>query len=424
MSHPQAGAHGDAKKLADLSALLEVSCQLGATSELGPLLQAVQQAALAVLDCERVTVFLHDRKADELYSQVATAEGMIRFPANRGIAGESFRTATVVNVPDAYADLRFNPEIDRRTGFLTRNLLTCPLLGIDRQPVGVLQVLNKRGGRFDAWDEELIRTFGAQAGVAVQRQLLIEEYVEKQRIQTDLKTAHRIQQGLMPRQAPRVVGYDVAGWNRPADETGGDFFDFQLLNNGALAVTLADVTGHGVGPALIAAECRALLRASLSLTQHLERVLALVNDLLSADLPDDRFVTALVGVLEPAEHRFWYVSAGHGPLLHYRAATRQVVDLPISGLPLGIIPGQEYDLSAPTELGPGDVLAFVTDGILEWPSPSGEQFGVKRMECLLREHHGAPAAELIERTHRAVGSFSRGTPQQDDLTAVIIKRLG
>src|SRR5262249_30908212 len=132
MSHPQAGAHGDAKKLADLSALLEGSCQLGATSELGPLLQAIQQAALAVMDCERVTVFLHDRKSDELYSRVATAEGMIRFPANRGIAGESFRTTAVVPVPDAYADPRFNPEIDRRTGFVTRNLLTCPLLGLDR----------------------------------------------------------------------------------------------------------------------------------------------------------------------------------------------------------------------------------------------------------------------------------------------------
>ena len=221
-----------------------------------------------------------------MYSRVATAEGMIRFPASRGIAGESFRTATVVNVPDAYADGRFNREIDRADGVLPRhNLLTCPLLGIDRQPVGVLQMPEQARRSFDAWDEELIRTFGAQAGVAVQRQMLLDEYVQKQRIQADLNTAHRIQQGLMPRQAPRVVGYDVAGWNQPADETGGDFFDFQPLSNGGAGGDAGRrVTGHGVGPALIAAECRALC-ASLSLTQHLERMLALVNDLLDATCP-------------------------------------------------------------------------------------------------------------------------------------------
>ena len=101
--------------------------------------------------------------------------------------------------------------------------------------------------------------------------------------------------------------------------------------------------------------------------------------------------------------------------------------LPISGLPLGIIPGQEYDLSAPTQLGPGDVLAFLTDGILEWPSPSGEQFGVKRVECLLRKHHGASAAELIERTHRAVRSLlarhaAAGRPDGGDHQAAGVRK--
>src|SRR5581483_11276273 len=150
--------------------------------------------------------------------------------------------------------------------------------------VGVLQVLNRRGRAFDAWDEELVRTLGAQAGVALQRQLLMEEFLEKQRIQEDLRIAHDIQQRLLPRHPPKVPSYDIAGWNQPTDETGGDFYDFQVLNSGAVSVTIADVTGHGVGPALIASECRALLRACLSLTQNLERVLALVNDLLAHDL--------------------------------------------------------------------------------------------------------------------------------------------
>jgi phosphoserine phosphatase RsbU/P len=415
--------HDDAKKLADLQTLLEVSCQLGANSELGPLLQIIEQATLRVLNCERTTIFLYDKRTDELYSRVATGQEVIRFSASRGIAGEAFRSEKAINVPDAYADPRFNPEVDRKTGYVTRNMLTSPLLGVDHRPVGVLQVLNKRGGGFDAWDEELVRTFGAQAGVAVQRQLLLDEYVENQRLKQDLRIAHDIQEGLLPRRPPAVFGYEIAGWNRPTDETGGDFYDFQDLQGGNIAVTIADVTGHGVGPALIAAECRALLRACLSLTQNLERVLPLVNDLLNSDLPDDRFVTAFVGLLDPGAHEFCYISAGHGPLLHFEVGTGQVTELPTSGLPLGIVTGHSYGLSRPIVFEPGDMLVFLTDGFLEWPDPDGHRFGVERVNELLRKHRELKAAALIEEIHQEVCRFARGTRQQDDLTAVVIKRL-
>src|SRR5262249_31551517 len=233
---------------------------------------------------------------------------------------------------------------------------------------------------------------------------------------------HTPQQGLPPPQPPHVPNYDIAGWNRPTDETGGDFYDFQLLSSGTLAVTIGDVTGHGVGPALIAAECRALLRASLSLTQNLERVLALVNDLLNSDLPDDRFVTAFVGLLEPAEHEFTYISAGHGPLYHFIGATGEIHELPTSGLPLGVLPGRTYELSRPAVVGPGAVVVCLTDGFIEWPDPARNRYGIEGVQELIRKHHGLSASGLIEEVYREVRRFARGTPQQDDLTAVVIKR--
>ena len=109
-----------ARMLSDLHTLLDVSCELGATTELGPLLKTIQQATLRVLECERCTIFLYDARTDELYSRLAYADETIRFPANRGIAGEVFRSQQLVNVPDAYADPRFNQEVDRATGFRTR----------------------------------------------------------------------------------------------------------------------------------------------------------------------------------------------------------------------------------------------------------------------------------------------------------------
>ncbi len=413
----------ESRKLADLQAILEISRQLGAGSDLIRLLQIIEQATLKVLDCERISIFLHDRQTDELYSRLATGQQGLRIPSSLGIAGECFRSGSVINVGDAYTDPRFNRDVDRKTGFTTHNLLTCPMLGHDRKPIGVLQLLNKRGRAFDAWDEELIHTLGAQAGVALQRQLFLEEHLEKQKLLEDLRIAHDIQQRLLPRFPPRVANYDIAGWNQPAEETGGDFYDFQVLNSGALAVTIADVTGHGVGPALIASECRALLRASLSLTQNLERVLALVNDLLNEDLPDDRFVTAFVGLLEPAEHRFTYISAGQGPVFHFTRSTGEMREMPTSGLPLGILPGRDYELSRAFVFEPGDLLLFVTDGFVEWPNPGEDRFGNENVHALLKKHHALPAAELIQVIYQACREFARGTPQQDDLTAVVIKRV-
>jgi phosphoserine phosphatase RsbU/P len=416
------------QQIAALEHLLEVARQLGATVELDPLLEAIATAATTVLDCERATVFLYDTGTEELYSRVATgiedsAMKEIRFPVSRGIAGEVARTGSVITLADAYADPRFNPEFDRQSGFRTRNMLAFPLRGYDSTTVGVLQVLNKRSGQFDGHDEKLVRFLGAQAGVAVQRQMLLQEYAHKQRIQRDLNIARDIQQGLLPRENPEVAGYDIAGWNQPADETGGDSFDFLPLDDGSLAITLADATGHGIGAALIMAETRALFRATARQTRDLQRVVSEVNDLLCLDLPDGKFNTAFFGFLAPAEHTVRFLSAGQGPILVYAAATGAVRELETHGLPLGIMPEAEYDAATVFQLAPGDMLVLLTDGFYEWDRPDGEQFGTERIADLIREHHRLPAAEFIRVVYRTVVEFSAGTRQGDDLTAVIVRRV-
>ena len=416
------------QQIAALEHLLEVARQLGATVELDPLLEAIATAATTVLDCERATVFLYDTGTEELYSRVATgiedsAMKEIRFPVSRGIAGEVARTGSVITLADAYADPRFNPEFDRQSGFRTRNMLAFPLRGYDSTTVGVLQVLNKRSGQFDGHDEKLVRFLGAQAGVAVQRQMLLQEYAHKQRIQRDLNIARDIQQGLLPRENPEVAGYDIAGWNQPADETGGDSFDFLPLDDGSLAITLADATGHGIGAALIMAETRALFRATARQTRDLQRVVSEVNDLLCLDLPDGKFNTAFFGFLAPAEHTVRFLSAGQGPILVYAAATGAVRELETHGLPLGIMPEAEYDATTVFQLAPGDMLVLLTDGFYEWDRPDGEQFGTERIADLIREHHHLPAAEFIRVVYRTVVEFSAGTRQGDDLTAVIVRRV-
>ncbi|UCG17586.1 MAG: SpoIIE family protein phosphatase [Phycisphaerales bacterium] len=411
------------QQVSHLTKLLDVSRAIGATIELQPLLKSIERAALEVLDCERATVFLYDRAGEELYSKVATGGQEIRFSAKRGIAGEAARTGRIVNVPDAYADARFNPDIDKTTGFRTRNVLAFAMTGYEGEVVGVLQVLNKQGGPFTADDETLASALSSLTGVALQRQMLLEQYAEKQRMQRDLFIACDIQQSLLPKQAPQVEGFDIAGWNRPADETGGDFYDFVELPDGRLGLLIADATGHGIGPALIVSECRAILRALASTTDDLETVIARANDLLFRDLDGGRFVTMFFGVLTPSASRIDYVSGGHGPLLLYRHQDGARLKLNATTMPLGIIPQIDAAPADPVVLESGDVFILVTDGFFEWANAEDEQFGVDRLFDLIHEHRSRSAADLISLLHEAVADFGRDTGQADDLTAIVVKRL-
>ncbi len=408
--------------IADLSRLLEVSRHLGATVELKPLLEGIEQAAPEVLGCERASVFLYDRPANELYSKLATGVQEIRLPADRGIAGEAAQRCAIVNVPDAYADSRFNPEVDRATGYRTRSILTLPMTGHDGELMGVLQLLNKTTGVFTKNDEDLATTLGALAGVALQRQLLLEAFAEKQKLVHDLNLAREIQQGALPDRAPPLEGFDVAGWNLPADQTGGDAYDFVEDDAGRVGIMLGDATGHGIGPALVVVECRALIRALVSSTGDLSQILATTNTLLKADLQDNRFVTLCFAFVDPASSTLTYASAGHGPSLHYRAADDEFDELPVSGPPLGVLDDMAYVPGPPVPLGPGDLLVLMTDGIFEYARADDEQFGIERVHDVLRACRHEPCAVMIQRLYDAVMTFSEGAPQLDDLTVIIVKK--
>jgi|688.fasta_scaffold25363_3 adenylate cyclase len=157
--------------------LLEVSISIVSEIHLDPLLAKIMSAATALLDADRGTLFLHDPARDELFSRVAggmASEG-IRFAANAGIAGECFSSGRVINIVDAYSDPRFNPEFDQQTGYRTHSMLCMPIVARGERKIGVMQVLNRKGGVFGSADERRLRAFSAQAAVAIENAQLFEE---------------------------------------------------------------------------------------------------------------------------------------------------------------------------------------------------------------------------------------------------------
>jgi serine phosphatase RsbU (regulator of sigma subunit) len=243
-----------------------------------------------------------------------------------------------------------------------------------------------------------------------------------EKMEHDLNVARSIQQGLMPAQPPPAEHFDIAGWNLSADQTGGDYFDWQTLPDGRIVVTLGDSTGHGIGPALVATACRAYSRACFLSGQEISKVLDRINDLLVADLPQERFVTFVAALVDPIRFQIQLLSAGHGPLLLYTAADQRIQNINPQGIPLGLLAGVPIDLPLQIDVAPGDILLLVTDGFFEWVNAQDEQFGVERMEEVIRAHCHRPAEELISTLYGAVLKFAAGTQQLDDLTAVVVKR--
>jgi serine phosphatase RsbU (regulator of sigma subunit) len=243
-----------------------------------------------------------------------------------------------------------------------------------------------------------------------------------ERVNHDLDIARSIQQDLLPDKSPTLENFDLAGWNKPANETGGDYFDWQTLPDGRVAISLGDATGHGIGPALVSALCRAYARASLVVDDEHHQVLDRLNGLLADDLSANRFVTFALIFLDPKNSEVEILSAGHGPILWYKAATGELENLEAQGIPLGMIAGVTYEKALVRRLAPNDMIVVVTDGFYEWENPSGEEFGLRRLESVIRQSGEYSADEIIARLRASVESFCQGTEQKDDLTAVILKR--
>lgn len=406
----------------NLEPILAVVAKLAAPFDLTTMLAEVVAAAKQVLEVSRGTVWLYDAKADELVLRFAEDIPPLRIPAGTGLVGSCARTRKLINVPDCYADPRFDPALDRKLGFRTRCMLTVPMIGHENELVGVMQVLNKPQGAFDADDEALATVLAAQCAVALQRVRMTEAMIEGERMRRDLEVARVVQLGTLPATMPKLAGYDLHGTFRPADLTGGDTFDIAPIEQGMLLV-LGDATGHGIGAAISVTQMQAMLRMAFRLGADLETAFVQVNNQLEDFLPPGRFITAFIGLLDPRSHTLRFHSGGQGPVLHCKAASGAYIHHMPTSFPLAAMQMKRLEEPAvAVEMEPGDIVAVISDGFFEQPDASGEMFGETRVLDVLRAHQRRPMAELAQKLFEAVDAFAGGFAQQDDMTIVLARR--
>lgn len=240
-------------------------------------------------------------------------------------------------------------------------------------------------------------------------------------IERELDIAREIQAGLLPATPPVVSGFEFAGMARPAAHAGGDYYDWQPLADGRTVVAIADVTGHGIGPALVMAVCRAYARATAPSAANAAQYLERLNTLLVTDQTGGRFITMAVAIVSPGGG-IELLSAGHGPTFLHRAATGAIEQFGGNGVPLGIMDDERYAPSVHLELAPGDTLVLATDGFVEQSSTQGGMFGADAMAAVIREHAALPPKEIIDAIDRRVQAFAAGKEQADDMTIVVLRR--
>lgn len=404
-----------------LARILQVTQKLARPFDLVNLLTEVIEAGKSVLLADRGAVWLHDPNQRDLVMKAPRFDPAPRVRTGEGLVGKCFKTREIISVTDAYGDPRFQGAIDKATGYRTHNLLNIPLQDSDDNMVGVLQLLNKQSGAFDERDELVARTLAAQCAVAIQRTQLTEALLVKERLDEEVSLAREIQMSTLPTEMPEVPGYDLHGAFQPADHAGGDLFDLVVLD-GKLFMLLGDATGHGFGPALSATQMQAMLRVAFRCGANLDEAYRHVNDQMAEDLPDDRFVTAFMGFLNPKTHEVQFHAGGQGPILHFRAATMKSEWHKPTTFPVGILEMDGPESASSLSMEPGDVLAILSDGVYEYANRQGSQFGEDRVATLLKYHHDLPMAELCKQILAAVEEFGNGARQADDISIVVVKR--
>ena len=250
---------------------------------------------------------------------------------------------------------------------------------------------------------------------------------EHQKMQKSLELARAVQQRLLPRDIPKLRNFDLAGLCRYSDETGGDYYDFidlEEIEPGRVSTALGDITGHGVGAALLMASARAMLRSNIRYYRDdLSRILFEFNNQLTNDTDPDKFITLFLGMLDDQARTLIWATGGHDPALWYRKKNDQIEELQSGGVPIGFVPDMNFEKAGPVELEKGDVVVIGTDGIWEAHNQNDEMFGKERLMELIKINKEEKAQDICQNIVHSVLEFCSERSPEDDITIVVIKRV-
>jgi len=399
----------------ELFLLQRVAQRINSTLDIDALLEDIVGDVAQTFGCSRSAVLLKDAATNELV--IAAVQG---WTMNYHMKGDRFKIGEygMVGHVGATEETYYAPDVSKDPYYQVSETLTRSEVDIPLKAHGeLIGVFNAQHNEYNAFPPNRIQLLEALAGhiaTAIENARMFQrERIEKERMSKELSEARQIQQALFPAQCPDVPGFSVKGLCMPCQEVGGDWFDYFPLQDGRLAVVLADVSGKGMGAALLMSSTRTILRLVGETGLPPGEVLSRVNSLLLKDFPTAKFVTMVYGILDPRSRSIIFANAGHPHPLFVKSGSASFLETEM-GLPLGIREGPYSERVV--EMTPGSRLLFFSDGVTEAMNPSLQQYG----ETRIRDQVVQPSA-TVPGLLESVRTFAAGQPASDDITVVMIQ---
>jgi len=401
-----------------LTVLNEIAAELTSILDLDPLLERVGQLLRRLIDYQMFSIMLLDEKGETLISRYVWRFGhthtpLRRIPIASGLVGTAVREWRLVNVPDVLKDPRYvatNPE--------SRSELVVPLFHKGRI-IGVLDLEHTRAGFFNEEHERMLTTLAAQVAIAIENARLYQAVrLQEAQLERDIAMAREVQLRLLPPSAPEMENAEIAVRFLPARTIGGDLYDFVDYGPGRTAIVLGDVSGKAAPAALFAALVSGIMRSAAQQRPEPAELLATLNDGMQERKLESQYVTMLFAVWNDESRTLQVANSGAVQPIFCRSCESKTVHA--EGFPLGLFPNVTYDeLSVTAE--PGDVIVFVSDGILDAENAPGEMYGQERLSSLLCNRQNQPALDIADAIMADVGLFQGEQERFDDETIIVLK---
>jgi len=290
----------------------------------------------------------------------------------------------------------------------------------------VLLGAGEKGEVLSQRDLDLLATLSTQASLSMENAKLLSQLTEQEKIKKELEIARSVQARLLPTKTPEINGLEIVGTCIPADEVGGDYFDYFLLDDRRLGIAIADVSGKGISAAFYMAEIKGMMSSLATLLDSPAKLLRIINQRLYESMDRRMFATMIYGVLDVEKRTLTFVRAGHNPLILHRKTDNDVSFLIPSGLGVGLTRNEvfcENLVEQTITLSPGDLLVFFTDGITESMTNEQQEFGEERLAELISNRDHQSVAALQQQILQTVRGFAKDAPQHDDMTFVLARLL-
>ncbi|MCX6568424.1 MAG: SpoIIE family protein phosphatase [Candidatus Aminicenantes bacterium] len=406
-----------------LQVMFQVSEALVAHKPLQELLEDIMDLIAENIPMDQCVIMLRGDGSSALEPRAARIQGQWRgggeIQVSRTIVAMAYEQHLSVLLSDAAAD----PRVASNVSIIEKGILSalCVPIGDDQEVIGVLYAdRHAHHEPFRDADLRLLTLLANTAAVRIQQARQVAALIGAAKLQRDIETAAAIQRDFLPQSLPSYEGYGMAGRAVPCHQVGGDYYDLVSLDADRIGLAVADVSGKGVGAALLMASLRAWLHAELVHGSDLTAIAAKLNDFIHRSSDIHSFITFFFAELDRKSGGLRFINAGHNPALVF-GRDGLVRELPATGLCLGMFAGRSFEVGT-GEVGPGEILVLYTDGITESRNSGEKEFGVEGLTEAIREDREKDAPTILEGVFRRLAEFTACAEPFDDRTLVVVKR--